>query len=402
MVADQDDLIPRPEAVERVRDRRRHVLEDRSTETITPGDGIHGRTLATDIVADADIPAHDVATMDGYALRVPADYPLEVVDAVYAEDDPPTIDPSEAVEIATGGRLPAQANAVLRREDATVEDGRLSGPDLDPGTYTYRQGTNVSAGEVLFEAGERLDARDAILLAELGIDSVPVYEPFSVAVLATGSEISEDASRDFDSAMLQELFRAWGTRPRFEGVVPDDLDVVRDRIEALAVDYDVVVTTGGTSVGAHDYVIEALDAVGEIKFHRVRLRPGKPLAFAALDETTAIAIPGKPLGAYTVTSLVVREFFVSDGSLPGIDATCPVAVEIGDPGFEYAIPVTLEGDEARPLGHASSPLQIYEDVFDPSVLSSATRATRADGMVLRETGIEAGETVTVIPYDYFG
>lgn len=402
MVADQDDLISRQTAIERIRDHRAHVLDGRSTEFVTPGDGIHGRTLATDIVADADSPAHDVATMDGYALRAPASYPLDVVDAVYAEDDPPPMGPGEAVEIATGGRLPERANAVLRREDATVEDGRLSGPDLEPGTYTYRRGRNVSAGEVLFEAGERLDARDAILLAEMGVESVEVYEPFSVAVLATGSEIAEDASRDYDSAMLLELLRAWGVRPRFDGVVPDDLDVVSDRIETLGSDYDVVVTTGGTSVGAHDYVVEALDELGEILFHRVRVRPGKPLAVADLGGTTAIAIPGKPLGAYTATSLVARAFFVPDGQLPGVEATCPVAVDIGDPGFEYAIPVTLDGDEARPLGHVSSPLQVYGDVFDPSVLSSATRSTRADGMVLRETGIDAGETVTVVPYVHFG
>lgn len=402
MVADQDDLLPREEAVDRVRRLRDGSLGGQATERVTPGEGISGRTLAEDIVAGLDSPSHDVATMDGYALAAPPTYPLEIVDQVYAEDDPPEIAEGEAVAIATGAPLPTGANAVLRSEEATVADGRLTGAAVSPGTYTYRQGTNISDGDRLFEAGERLGAEDAILLAELGVEAVEVYEPFTVGVLATGSEIDADPSRDFDSAMLLELLRAWGARPTGEGTVPDDLDAVRERIEALAADYDVVVTTGGTSVGSHDYVIDAVDQLGDIAFHRVRIRPGKPLAFGDLEDAIAIAIPGKPVGAFTVASLVARPFFVPDGPLPGVEARCAVSVGVGEPGFEYAIPVTLENGTARPLGHRSSALQIYDDVFDPSVLSSATSATRADGMVITETGIEAGETVTVIPFDVIG
>ncbi|MFT4930305.1 MAG: molybdopterin molybdotransferase [Natronomonas sp.] len=398
MDGDHADLVSQAEAVERVLDARTAWLDGQDTTTVAPGEGIRGRTLAQEVVADRDVPAYDHATMDGFAFEAPPEYPLDVVDAVYPEDDPPTIGPGEAVRIATGAPLPERANAVLRSEEANVEDGRLTGADVDPGTYTYERGSNVSEGERLFAPGDRLAAKDAILLNDLGVGTVTTYAKPRVGVLATGSEIHDDPSQDNDSMMLVELLRAWGAEPTFEGTVPDEYDVVRDRIEELAGAYDVVVTTGGTSVGPKDYVVRALDDLGSIDFHRVRIRPGKPLALADLDEAVAVAIPGKPIGAYTVATLVVRPFFVGETDLPTVEAPCTVDVEVGTAGFEYAIPVELSDGEAVPLGHPTSDLNVYDEVFDPSVLSSSTRASRADGAVLTDSGVTAGETVTVVPY----
>lgn len=398
MDGDHADLVSRADAVERVLDARSTWLNERETTTVAPGDGIRGRSLAQEVVADRDVPANDHATMDGFAFEAPPEYPLNVVDDVYPEDDPPTIEAGEAVRIATGAPLPERANAVLRSEEAAVEDGRLTGADVDPGTYTYERGSNVSEGERLFAPGERLGAKDAILLNDLGIDAVTAYARPRVGVLATGSEIHEDPSRDNDSMMLVELLRGWGAEPTFVGTVPDEYDVVKDRIAALAGQYDVVVTTGGTSVGPKDYVVRALDDLGSIDFHRVRIRPGKPLALADLDEAVAFAIPGKPIGAYTVAALVVRPFFVGETDLPTVEATSAVDVGVGTSEFEYAIPVELADSEAVPLGHPSSDLHVYDEVFDPSVLSSSTRASRADGAVLTDSGVTAGETVTVVPY----
>jgi molybdopterin molybdotransferase len=181
---------------------------------------------------------------------------------------------------------------------------------------------------------------------------------------------------------------------------------VESRIEALAEEYDVVVTTGGTSVGDKDYVIRALDALGTVLFHRVRLRPGKPIAVAELTahDAIAVAVPGKPVGAHAVTSLVARPLFTGETSLPTVPARMARGVDIATPGFAYAVPVTLERDSddpaatAMPLGHADSDLAVYDSAFDPSVLSSSTRATRADGFVLTETAVDREETVRVVPY----
>lgn len=393
------DMLWRSEAVDRMLDARQDVLARQSTETVALGGGIGGRVLAESIDATADVPAFDHSTMDGFALNTADEYPLDIVDSdVFPEDEPPSIDAGQAVRIATGAPLPERADAVLKKEDARVANGRLSGPDLDSGTYTYGRGSNVTAGETLFEAGERLSAKDAILLRDLGVESVTVHEPVSVALLATGSEIHEGRTSDLDSPMLAELLRSWGHQATYEGTVPDEYERVEARIAELADEYDVVMTTGGTSVGKKDHVIRALDALGTVRFHRARVRPGKPIALAELPDTTAIAIPGKPVGAHTIVTLVARPFFTGEASLPTVHAEITHHVGIGSEGFEYAVPVQLEDGTATPLGHAASPLEIYEETFDPSVLSSSTRATRADGFFVTEHAVETGDTVGVVPY----
>jgi molybdopterin molybdotransferase len=396
MSHDHGEMLWRTAAVEAVEQVRESALERHPTETVTL-DRLGGRTLAESVTASAAMPAHDRATMDGYAVDATDEYPLAVRDGeIFPESDPPSLDPGEAVEIATGARLPPEANAVLKREAATVTDGELTGTDIDPGTYTYERGSNVERGEQLFDAGERLAAKDAILLRDLGYDEVTVRERFSAGVLATGTEIHEGRQSDLDSAMLAGLVRSWGHEAAYEGTVPDDYERVRDAIAALADEYDVVLTTGGTSVGHKDHVVRALADLGEVVFHRVRVRPGKPIAVAGLDGAVAFAIPGKPLGAYAVSTLLMRPFFTGRADLPTEDATLTRDVGLGPEGFEYAVPVTLAEGEAVPLGHVDSPLSVYEDTFDPSVLSSSTRATRADGFVLTQSDLAAGETVAVV------
>ncbi|MFB6253870.1 MAG: molybdopterin-binding protein, partial [Halobacteriaceae archaeon] len=164
--------------------------------------------------------------------------------------------------------------------------------------------------------------------------------------------------------------------------------------------YDVVLTTGGTSVGHKDHVLSALDSLGNVVFHRVRIRPGKPLGVARLpdQEAIALAIPGKPIGAHTVTTFVARTFFTGETELPTVSTTIERDVELGPEGFEYVIPVSIEDGTAMPLGHEDSPLEVYSTVFDPSVLSSSTRTTRADGAVITTSPLSAGQTVDVVLY----
>ena len=393
-----EDMIWRGEAVETVQQVRERALTRQASESV-PIDRLAGRTLTDHIVASGDVPAHDHATMDGYAFDATNDYPLAVrEDEIFPESEPPSIEAGEAVEIATGAPLPLEANAVLKREESEIEDGNLTGVEIDPGMYTYKRGSNMQAGEQLFHAGERLATKDAILLGDLGYSEVTVFERFSTGVLATGTEIHENRQEDLDSPMLIDLIRSWGHKASYERTVPDDYDQVKDTIATLAAEYDVVLTTGGTSVGHKDFVIRALADLGELQFHRVRIRPGKPIAVADLDDAVAFAIPGKPLGAYTISTLVMRPFFTGRTDLPTREATLSSDVNLGPEGFEYAVPVTIEGKEAMPLGHIDSPLQVYEETFDPSVLSSSTRATRADGLVLTQDDLATSEPVDVVPY----
>jgi molybdopterin molybdotransferase len=200
--------------------------------------------------------------------------------------------------------------------------------------------------------------------------------------------------------MLANLVRAWGHEATHEGSVPDEYGPVETRIAELADRHDVVVTSGGTSVGDRDYVVRALSALGTVLFHGVKLRPGKPVAVARLDDRDAvvIAVPGKPVGAHAVTALVARPLFTGDASLPTLPARMARAVDVDVDGFTAAVPVSLADGVAMPLGHADSALAVYGSSFDPSVLSSSTRATRADGVVLTESDVAAEESVDVVPY----
>ena len=396
-----DEMCWQHEAVDHVLTAREEFLEDRATSTV-PVAEIAGQRLAEPIVAETAQPTIDRATMDGYAFADDDDGPLEIVEnAVFPETKPPALEAGQAIEIATGAPLPDRADTVVKREDAVVDGGRLQTPDLATGTYVYERGSNVEAGEQLYTAGDRLTALDAVLLRDLGRESVVVTAPLSVAVLATGTEIHEGRHTDLDSPMLCNLVRSWGHSPSYRGSVPDEGDRVERRIAELASEADVVVTTGGTSVGKKDYVIDALESLGDVVFHRVRIRPGKPIAVARLPDhdALAVAIPGKPIGAYVSAALVARPLFTGDRPTPTLERTITHDIGLGPEGFEYAIPVTLEGDDATPLGHVDSPLAVYEETFDPSVLSSSTRAATADGFVLTTEPLDAGARVHVIPTD---
>lgn len=394
------DMLWRAAAVERVLRLRETALDRLDTEVV-PLNKISGRVLVNDVIADEDQPPHSVATMDGFAFDATQDYPLELVAReVFPETDPGEIQPGQAIRTATGAPIPQGANAVLKVEDAVVEDGKLTGATITPGRYVYERGSNVEAGDYLFNAGERVSSKDAILLRDLDLEEIAVRDRFSVGVLATGTELHEGTITDLDSAMLASLIDSWGHDATYEGSVPDDYGAVADRLAGLAKKHDVVVTTGGTSVGKKDYVVRALDTLGDVVFHRVRVRPGKPIAVANLPEHDAIAfaIPGKPVGAHTITTVLARPFFTGLTDYPTVSAEFTHDLDLGPPGFEYAVPVVLDEGDATALGHSTSALSVYETTFDPSVLSSSTRATRADGFILTETPLASGETVHVIPY----
>jgi molybdopterin molybdotransferase len=391
-----DDTVARATASARFRDRH----EIRATEAVSvERSAIAGRTVASAVTAPADVPSSDFATMDGFAFRSDDDYPLDIVDGVAPADDAPVIRAGEAVRIATGAPLPDRADAVLSRENATVTEGRLSGPPLESGTNRFPAGGTAVAGEELFAPGARLAPRHAALLADVGVERVTVFRPLSVGVLATGTEIHTGQQPDRDSEMLMNLVRKWGHDPTRLESVPDDPERVPTAIEAAAADHDAVFTSGGTSVGAGDYVGRTL-ADHDLLFSGVGLRPGRPLTAAVVDDTLVCAFPGKPLAAHTAATLVVRPAFTgSGGPLPTVRADPTRRVELPDAPFEYAIPVTLEDGRAKPLGGPDSPKAVYGERFAPGRVASSTRLTLADGVAVTTDPLVPGRPVDVVPHE---
>jgi molybdopterin molybdotransferase len=393
---DDGESVSRSIAVERLLDLR---AGDGSASMTRVGlADVAGRVLAESVRAPADVPAYDRAAMDGYAFAARDDYPLAVVGSVSPEDEPPTVERGEAVAVATGAPLPPRANAVLMEEHATVEDGRLSGPPATEGTHVTRAGTTAAAGERLFERGQRLASRHAALLRDVGIENVTVREPLDVGVLATGTEICEGRQPDRDSEMLCNLVRRWGHDPTLEDPVPDAPAAVREAITAGAAAHDVLVTTGGTSVGRGDHVVSALRD-HDVLFRGVDLRPGRPVTVATVDGTPTFALPGKPIAAHTAATLLLGPFLTGVTGRPTVTAELAARVTLPDDEMEFAIPVTLADGLATPLGHADSSLQLYDERFSPGRVASNTRVALADGVVVTREAIDEGEQVSVVPHE---
>jgi molybdopterin molybdotransferase len=266
-----------------------------------------GRIAAEDARSAVDLPPFDRSAMDGYAVRA-ADTdpprPLALAGAVAAgEVAPHALEPGTAFGITTGGALPDGADAILRVEDAAVADGAVTpaGP-LPPGRHVRYRGEDVARGDVLAPAGTRLTMQRVTALASAGVGEIVVHRRPRVHVLATGTELLElgappEPGRVHESnrLTLRLLAEQAGADVVVHPVVPDDAAATRAAV-AAALAGDVLLVSGGVSVGAHDHVKPALEACGVHEvFWRIRLKPGKPLWFGRRDATLVFGLPGNPL-----------------------------------------------------------------------------------------------------------
>ncbi|HEX6664345.1 MAG TPA: gephyrin-like molybdotransferase Glp [Gaiellaceae bacterium] len=287
-------------------------------EPVTLGEA-GGRILAEDAVATVDLPPFPSSAMDGFAVRA-ADSPgrLVVVGSVAAgapaADD---LRAGEAMGIATGGAVPNGADAVVRIEDVVLEGNTVEIPAVDEGTSIRPRGGDIRQGEVVVEKGGRLGAAHVAALAAAGVAEVAVSRRPRVAVLATGSELRPPGDRlgpgqifDANGVLLATSLSAAGAEVEVLPTVEDDPHAHRDALER-GLDADVLVTTGGVSVGPHDLVRSILRSLGvEEVFWGVAVKPGKPLAFGVRGATLVFGLPGNP-----VSSLVGCELFVRPATL---------------------------------------------------------------------------------------
>jgi molybdopterin molybdotransferase len=292
------------------RERFREAVAPTGTERLRTRDA-DGRVLAESVDAARPVPAYDRAAMDGFALRAAdvagasdrAPVSLSIVD--------PPVGPGEAARVHTGSELPAGADAVVRVERTTVEDGAVRvETTAAPGGDVAPAGEDVAEGRRLGDAGERLDPATAALAESAGVRAVAVRRRPTVAVRPTGEEVVERDPEpgevvETNGGMVANLVRRWGGDPRPGGIVDDDRAALREAV-AGATDADLVVTTGGSSVGERDLVPEVLAELGESLFHGVALRPGHPVAGAVVDGTPVLALPGYPVSAYVCAAALLR------------------------------------------------------------------------------------------------
>lgn len=284
-------------------------------ETLPIADTI-GRFAATDVIARRTQPARPLSAMDGYAIRfddLPG--PWQVIgESAAGASFPGTVDAGQATRIFTGAAMPAGTDCVLVQEEATRDGSRLqlSGEGPVRGGNVRRAGLDFREGEVLISAGERITPARAALAAIAGHGTLSVGRRVRVAIAATGDElvpagqaIGDDQLPETNGLMLAGLLGDLPVDRIDLGILPDRMDALVDAF--TAVDCDLLVTTGGASVGDHDLVRPALAAAGgSLDFWRIALRPGKPMLAGRLRDAAVLGLPGNPVSSYITALLFVR------------------------------------------------------------------------------------------------
>lgn len=279
-----------------------------------------GRVLAAPVEARMDVPIFDNSAMDGYALHhTNAGHSLPVVARVAAGDAPTVLERGTCARIFTGGALPEGADCVVMQEKVREVDGLAVIPgDISPGDNVRRRGRDVAYGSRLLEAGVRLDAAALGLLAAQGISEVALRRKPRVALLSTGDEIIDPGKPlapgqiyNSNRPMLAALLESFGADVVHTRHVPDNADATRSCLSEAARCADIVVSTGGVSVGEEDYVKAALESMGELNLWRLAIRPGKPLALGHLPGADGqwvrvVGLPGNPVSGYVGAWLFLR------------------------------------------------------------------------------------------------
>jgi molybdopterin molybdotransferase len=371
-----------------------------------------GRVPTRDVVAPAPLPGFARSTVDGYAVRAADTYGaseglpsyLDVIGAVRMGAQPDvTVAAGTAVEMPTGGALPAGADAVVMVEytneamPGTVEVLR----PVAPGGGTVRADEDITAGATVVPAGRPLRAADLGMLAAVGITEIVMHARPRVAILSTGDEVVPPATatlrpgqvRDAIASALAGLVLDAGGWPMPCGIVPDDPAALRGALQTALAQADLVVISAGSSVGVRDSTADAVATLGKpgIFCHGLAVKPGKPTLLAECDGVPVIGLPGNPLSALVVFRLVgaplVWRLAGCATPPPEPSVTASLTREVpSEAGRRDVVQVQLGGGQAEPLFGASALLSVL---------------TRADGyLVVPEpaTGLDAGAHVSVTLY----
>jgi molybdopterin molybdotransferase len=367
-----------------------------------------GRILAAEVRSDVAVPPFDRAAMDGYALHggetfgAGAYNPLEFEIIGVSLPGRPfagVVQTGQAVRIMTGAPMPAGADAVLQAEDAEEAGGRLRVSDaVPPGRHVGHRGEDIESATVVFQASRMLRPQDVAVLASIGASSIAVIRRPSVYVFVTGDELLPCGSKpeghrivDSNSVMLEALVRRDAGVPRILPLVPDRRDAVQGALTGSTA--DVILISGGSSVGQEDHAPRVLAEIGELAIHGVALRPASPAGVGFLGGRPVFLLPGNPVSCLCAYDLfagpAVRLLGGRSMESPYRSCTLPLARKlVSAVGRVDYVRVRIHDGQVEPMATSGA-----------SILSSTTRA---DGFVLvpRDSeGQPAGEMVRVYLYD---
>lgn len=358
-----------------------------------------GRVLAEDMVSSLDLPPWPNSAMDGYALRL-SDWtgePLRVSQRIFAGQAPEPLDPGTCARIFTGAPVPEGADCVEMQENAEVlDDQRVRFTEaLSPGQNIRPQGQETRVGDTVLAAGTRLGPVELGLSASLGLAELKVVRRVRVAVLSTGDELVEPGQplgpgQIYNSNRV--LLCSWLKRLECEvidaGILPDDLEKTRAALGALH-DVDLILSTGGVSVGEADFLGHALREEGELALWKLAIKPGKPLTFGHFRGVPVIGLPGNPASTLVTFALLARPYLLRR---QGVSEVQPLQFKV-PAGFVWSKP----GNRREYLrGRLEEGRAVFYRNQSSGVLRSAAWA---DGLIEVREGstVAEGDLLNFIP-----
>ncbi len=282
----------------------------------------NGRVLAAAQTSTLNVPERDNTQMDGYAVRASdcasGAASLSVSQRIAAGHVGQPLQPGTAARIFTGALMPDGADCVVMQEQCTVADGVVTVNHVPhAGEWVRRQGEDIRAGSVILEAGRRLRSQEMGLAASVGLAQLPVLRKLRVAVFFTGDELAmpgeplaPGAVYNSNRFTLRGLLENLGCEITDLGIVPDSLEATRAVLRQAAHGNDLIITSGGVSVGEEDHIKPAVEAEGRLNMWQIAVKPGKPLAFGEVKEAFFVGLPGNPVSSFVTFLLFVRPFIL--------------------------------------------------------------------------------------------
>jgi molybdopterin molybdotransferase len=390
---------PRPLLPDAARALLLERVEPLPAETLPLTSALSGRTVASDVRAAHDLPPFDNSAMDGYAVRqADAGEELPIAGGSFAGDDPAHLEPRTAMTIATGAPVPDGADAVVPVEMSQVDGDRVSfAGDVRLGDHIRRRGTDVMAHSVLVSAGSRLRPLALAAIATGGVDEVRCHRSPRVCIVVTGDELvppgeplAHGQIHESNSILIASRCRQAGAEVVRVVRVADDAEATRAALALALGEADVVITSGGVSVGTRDHVKPALAALGvEQLFWRLAVQPGRPTWCGLHDGRVVVGLPGNPLSVLVGLELLL---------LPVLRRLAGAA-DVGPQTFRLPLTTSLRRDPER---LRVRPVRLVPGGAEPlgaDLSHQIARAALAEALALVPVGdgeIVAGESIDLI------
>ena len=360
------------------------------------------RVLARAQRSTMDVPPMDNSAMDGYAVRVSdlrSSMKLKIGQKIMAGAVGKPLEPGTTARIFTGAPIPPGADAIVMQEFTSVEGDSVTFKKVpEKHEWVRFVGSDVKKGGEILPAGKRLLPQDTGLAASVGIKTLPVYRKLRVGLFFTGDELAMPGEplapgRIYNSNRftLRGLVEVFDCELKDYGIVPDTLEATRDALRRAAADCDLIVTSGGVSVGEADYVKPAVEAEGSLLMWRIAMKPGRPLAFGQVKDSFFIGLPGNPVSSFVTFLIFVRPFILKAQGMTDVQ---PKSIQVRA-DFDWPKP-DARREFLRVKWNAQGGLELYP-TQDSAVLTSTAWA---DGLVDNPAGkaIRKGEPVRFLPY----